>query len=48
MSKSDVRDFLKESSIRYRPATRVTTVASIESAASDLIDDVQINGKKGF
>ena len=49
-SKSDVQDFLRESSLRYRQATRFTTTtrASAESAASDLINDVQVDGEKGF
>ena len=49
-SKSDVQDFLRESSLRYRQATRFTTTtrASGESAASDLINDVQVDGKEGF
>ena len=45
-SKADINNFLKESSRRYRPATRLTSVASIESSASDLLaaDRAQANG----
>lgn len=47
-NKSDVNQFLKESSRRYRPATRLTSVASLESTASDLLaaaDRAQATGK---
>ena len=47
-SESDVQDFLVESSLRYRQATRFTTTNSVESAASDLINDVQADGEKDF
>ena len=45
-SKADINQFLKESSRRYRPATRLTSVASLESTASDLLaaDRAQANG----
>lgn len=44
-SKADINQFLKESSRRYRPATRLTSVASLESTASDLLaaDRAQAN-----
>ena len=47
-SKADTNNFLKESSRRYRPATRLTSVTSIESSASDLLaaDRAQANGKR--
>ena len=47
-SKVDINNFLKESSRRYRPATRLTSVTSIESSASDLLaaDRAQANGKR--
>ena len=47
-NKSDANQFLKESSRRYRPATRLTSVASLESTASDLLaaaDRAQATGK---
>jgi len=45
-SKADINNFLNESSRRYRPATRLTSVASLESTASDLLapDRAQANG----
>ena len=45
-SRADINQCLKESSRRYRPATRLTSVASLESTASDLLaaDRAQANG----
>ena len=47
-SNSDVQDFPRETSLRYRQVTRFTTTNSAESSDSDLIDVVQVDGKKGF
>jgi uncharacterized membrane protein YjdF len=45
-SKADINNFLEESSRRFRPATRLTSVASLESTASDLLaaNRAQANG----